>query len=459
MMKDRRPNWLAAIVLACATGFGAGAAQADTLADALVAAYRNSNLLEQNRAVLRAADEDVAQSVAALRPALALAASANYTTPVQSALQDELTGSIGLSAELALFDFGRNRIAIEASQQNVLATRWALVNVEQNVLLNAVSAYMNVWSANETVRLRQSSVNVISEELRAAQDRFEVGEVTRTDVATAEARLAAARSALSAAEGDRAIALETYNAATGNYPTGPINSPPAPPATTSSLDEARSIAQSTHPLIRQAQFQVAGAELNVVAAEPQRSGRIAATAGITMDQDGNDQSRLGLSYNQPLYTGGGNSSLYRQAVARRDQSRSNLHQTALEVTQQVGNAWAQINVARAQLQASDLQIQAAQIALDGAREEASLGARTTLDVLNAEQELLDAQTTRVSAEANRHVAVYQLLSAMGLLTVEHLNLGIPTYNPTAYYDAVRNAPARSPQGEALDRVLQRIGRE
>ncbi len=453
-----RSRRLAAAFLACATALSASAAAADTLADALVAAYRNSNLLEQNRAVLRAADEDVARSVAALRPAIALAARGTYTTPVQSALQDELSGSLALSAELALFDFGRNRIAIQAAQENVLATRWALVSVEQNVLLTAVGAYMNVWSANETVRLRRNSVNVITEELRAARDRFEVGEVTRTDVAIAEARLAAAQSALSAAEGERDIALESYNAATGRYPTGTVSAPPSAPATAASEAEAKAVAQRTHPAIRQAQHQVAGSELTATAAEPARSGRLAASASIATDHNGRDTSQIGLSYNQPIYQGGGNSALYRQAVARRDQARSTLHQTAVEVVQETGNAWARIGVARAQLQASNQQIEAAQIALNGAREEAALGARTTLDVLNAEQELLDAQASRVAAEANRHVAVYQLLAAMGLLTVEHLNLGIPTYDPSAYYNAVRGAPARSPQGEALDRVLQSIGR-
>ncbi|MFC7705831.1 TolC family outer membrane protein [Plastorhodobacter daqingensis] len=436
----------------------APAAKADTLADALVAAYRNSNLLEQNRAVLRASDEDVAQSVAALRPVISFAASTTYTHRAQGFLLEDLSGQAGLSAELTLFDFGRNRLAIDIAQESVLATRWALVNVEQNVLLNAVSAYMNVWSATENVRLRQNSVNVISEELRAARDRFEVGEVTRTDVAIAEARLAAARSSLSAAEGERAIALEAYNAATGAFPTSAVQRPPAPPATAGSLDDAKGIAQRTHPSIRQAQHQVTAAEMSVARAEPARSGRISAGANLAVDQDGNDTSRLSLSYNQPLYTGGANSSLYRQAVARRDQARSSLHQTALEIVQEVGTAWAQLNVARAQLEASDLQIQAAEIALNGAREEAALGARTTLDVLNAEQELLDAQASRVNAEANRHVMVYRVLASMGLLTVEHLNLGIPTYDPSAYYNAVRNAPARSPQGEALDRVLGRIGR-
>lgn len=436
----------------------APAARADTLADALVAAYRNSNLLEQNRALLRAADEDVAQAVAALRPIISFALTTTYTHTQLNQTVEDLNAQAGLTADLTVYDFGRNQLAIQATQESVLATRQALIDVEQRVLLNAVSAYLNVWSTTETVRLRRNSLDVINQELRAAQDRFEVGEVTRTDVAIAEARLAGARSQLSAAEGDRTVALEAYNAATGRYPQGSVNQPPSAPATASSVEEARAIAQRTHPIIRQAQHQVTVSELNAARAETGRSGRIAAGGNLSVDDEGRDTSRLTLSYSQPIYQGGGGSSLYRQAVARRDSARSNLHQTAVEVVQEVGNSWSQLIVARARIDAAGRQITAAQTAYDGVREEASLGARTTLDVLNAQQELLNAQNTRIAAEADRYFAVYRLLASMGLLTVDHLQLGIPTYNPSAYYNAVRTAPAISPQGQALDRVLQRIGR-
>ena len=161
--------------------------------------------------------------------------------------------------------------------------------------------------------------------------------------------------------------------------------------------------------------------------------------------------------NQTLYGGGRLSALQRRALAGKDAARAGLQQTAVGVLQNVGVAWANLAVASASIQASDLQIRAAQAAFDGVREEAAAGTRTTLDVLDAEQELLDARNARLEAEAQRYVAVYQVLASMGLLTVDHLQLGIPTYDPEAYFGAVESAPAHSAQGKKLDRILEKIG--
>lgn len=431
------------------------AARAESLADVLADAYRNSNLLEQNRALLRATDEDVAQAVAALRPVVNFVAGATYTDP---AVGDNLSSSIALTAEVTLYDFGANRLGVDAAREAVLATRQALLSLEQQVLLGAVQAYMDVVSAAEFVRLRQANVRLISEELRAAQDRFEVGEVTRTDVSIAEARLAGARANLAVAEGDLEVAVEAFRAAVGRAP-GTLTGPGRVPATAGSLDEARAVAVRTHPRIRQAQHEVTVAELNAARAKTSTRGRLVGDARIGLDDEGNDSASVGLSFRQPIYQGGALSSLYRQALARRDASRAGLLQSRLSVEQEVGNAWAILQVSRAQIAASDRQIRASSVAFEGVQEEARLGARTTLDVLNAEQELLDARTTRVDASAREVVAVYALLASMGLLTVEHLQLGVPVYDPAGYYNAVRNAPAASVQGQRLDRILERIGRE
>ncbi len=446
---------LATIAVALAV---AAPATAQSLADALVAAYRNSNLLEQNRALLRVDDEDVAAAVARLRPVINFVAGVNYTGAQRGVTVDELNAQLSLSADMTLFDFGANRLGIEAARETVLATREALIGVEQQVLFNAVQTFMNVRATSELLSLRQNNVRLIQQELRAAEDRFEVGEITRTDVAIAEARLAAARSNLAAAEGDLAVAREEYRAATGQGP-GALRAPPALPATAGSMDEAKAIAQRTHPSIRQAQRQVTVAELNVARTQATRRGRVSGGANLSIDDEGRDTSGLSLSYSVPLYQGGALSSGQRQATARRDAARSALHQTAVGVVRDVGNAWARLQVARARIEASDRQITAARTAYEGVREEAALGARTTLDVLNAENELLEAQANRIIAETDRQVAAYALLASMGLLTVTHLNLGIPTYDPSAYFEAVKNAPFRSPQGEQLDRILQRLGRD
>lgn len=439
------------------TSMSAFSARAETLADALVAAYRNSNLLEQNRAVLRAADEDVAGAVAALRPVLAFVAGINHVDP-KPTFGDHLSASLSLTAEMTLYDFGRSQLGVDIAKESVLATREALVGVEQRVLFGAVAAFMDVKSASQSVTINQNSVRVIGEELKAAQDRFAVGEVTRTDVALAEARLAAARATLAAAEGDLAAAREAYKAATGAYP-GALAAAPKPPALPGTLDEARAIAQRSHPAVREAQREVTVSELRVSAAVAQRKPTVTAEAALAVDDNGDDRSSIGIRFVQPIYTGGALSSAHRKAIAARDASRSGLLQTGVTVAQEVGNAWAQIAVSRARIEATDRQIRAATVAYEGVREEAKLGARTTLDVLDAEQDLLDAQAARIEAEASRQIAIYALLASMGLLTVEHLNLGIPTYDPSVYYNAVRNAPATSVQGERLDRILKSIGRD
>ena len=431
-------------------------ASGETLADALVSAYKTSNLLEQNRAVLRAADEDVATAVSSLRPVIAFVASTGYRDPVNPG-QDHLTSTVALSAEMTLFSSGRNRLSVDIAKETVLATREALVGVEQNVLLSAVQAYFGVRSAEENVAINDKSVRVLGETLRATQDQFDVGEVTRTDVALAEAQLASARAGLAAAEGQLAAARESYKAVTGHYP-GTLAAAPKTPALPRTLDEAQAIALRTHPNILGAQHQVAAADLGVALGAAQRLPTVTAEASLAKDQDGVDASSLSLQMQQPLYAGGRLSSVHRKAIATRDQSRAGLRQSSVLVAQNVANAWADIAVARAQISATDRQIAAATIAYDGVREEALLGARTTLDVLNAEQSLLDARSSRITAVANLQVANYSLLASMGLLTVDHLNLGIPVYDPAAYYNAVRNAPPTSVQGKSLDRVLKAIGR-
>ncbi|MGB8812894.1 MAG: TolC family outer membrane protein [Paracoccaceae bacterium] len=444
-------------------------ANAETLADALIAAYKNSHLLDQNRALLRAADEDVATAVADLRPVVNFTLQSTYrdientnqvftgTGFVSVESRDEsLDTQAQLSWDLTLLDFGRNRLAIENAKETVLATREALVDLEQRVLLSAVQAYVNVRLTQDIVALRQSNVRLITQELRAAKDRFDVGEITRTDVAIAESRLASSRANLAAAEGEFTVAREAYKAATGAYP-GKLAGPPAAPKTARSLKEAIAVALRTHPVLKQTQHQVAAADVNVGRAEAAMKPTLGARAIVGLAPGGVESESLSLTLNQTIYAGGKLSALYRRALASREAARAGLHQTAVTVEQSVGNAWSNLEVSDVSIRATELQISAARTAYDGLREEAKLGARTTLDVLNAEQELLDAQAARLSAEATRYFGVYQLLQAMGLLTVDHLQLGIPTYDVSAYYNAVKSAPATSSQGKALDRVLQSIG--
>ena len=458
----RRP-----VIAAMILGASVMPATAESLADTMIAAYRHSSLLDQNRAVLRAADEDVAVAMSALRPVINWVAQHSYQK-VEG--YHNRQSSLALQAQITLYDFGRSQFAIDRAKEAVLATRAALVGIEQDVLLSAVEVYLDVRSSIEQVELQENSVRVLSEERQAAADRFEVGEITQTDVSLADAALASARAGLASAEGALAIARQNYTAVPGRRP-GALAAPPPTPRLPPNTDEARAIAQRTHPAITQAQRSAAAAELGVSAAAAERNPTLTGSVGAsTQRSSGNSPQNLtgnstsdslsaSISMSQTLYSGGRLPAVHRQAMAQRDSARAQLLGASRQVNQAVGTAWAGIEVARAQIVAIDQQIAAAQQAYDGVREEATLGARTTLDVLDAEQDLLQARADKISAEAQLQLAHYQLLAAMGLLTVENLQLGIPTYDPTAYYNAVRDAPFTSRQGESLDRVLRSIGRE
>lgn len=436
------------------------AARADTLASALTSAYNNSGLLEQNRALLRAADEDVAQSVAALRPVISWALSAERTlsSAANTSVVATNSATLSISASLTLYDGGLNQLSVESQKEVVLSTRQTLVGIEQDVLLNAVQAYMSVVRDREFVQLRESNVRVLTEEFRAAQDRFEVGEVTRTDVALAEARLAAARSLLAAAQGTLVQSIEFYRVAVGRSPGAVGAVSPAP--VSQSVSEAKAFAVRNNPSVLEGQHAVAAAEMNIRRAELSLRPTLTLDGFISRDNETNETAQIGLNLGGPIYAGGQISSQIRQLRANRDASRAGLHLTQLNIEQSVGNAFASLQVARASRQASEQQISAARVAFEGVREEATLGSRTTLDVLNAEQELLDAEANRISAQADEVIASYTVLSAMGLLTADHLRLQVQQYDPTAYYNLAKQAPSYdSEQGEALDRILEALGRE
>ena len=447
-------NTFVAILAVATIGFSS-AARADTLADALTAAYENSGLLDQYRALLRAADEDVAQAVSATLPVISWSANATATSPRASGA-DLIAATAQISADLTLYDGGANDLAIEAQKELVLGTREALRRIEQSVLLDAVTAYMQVRSDTEFVTLRQSNVRVLTQEFRAAQDRFDVGEVTRTDVALAEARLAAARSLLASAQGSLARSAEAYVTAVGRKPDALSPAKAAPVSQT--LADAKAFAVRNHPDILQAQHAVSAAELNIKRGEAAMKPSVSLGAQIGFDQDFNVGRSIGVTASGPIYAGGRLSSQVRQFMSRRDAERAALLVTSMGIEQQVANAYSFLEVARASALSSNNQIAAARVAFRGVREEATLGARTTIDVLNAEQELLSAQANLIAAQADEVVASYQVLASMGLLTAAHLRLPVQQYDPAAYYNLVKDAPtARSEQGQALDRVLKAIG--
>lgn len=465
--KKVRTTWRkAGMTLGLIAGLLSSGVQAETLADALVGAYKNSGLLDQNRALLRAADEDVAAAASALKPVLDYSASISndfgrQRSTASSSNVDSQQSDLGLVASLLLYDGGASRLNVEATKETVLATRQNLVSIEQQVLLRAVIAYMTVYATRDAVDLRQNSLRLLQEELRAAEDRFEVGEVTRTDVAQAQASVALAQSDLATAQGDLLQAVEEYRNVVGQTP-GTLSPPPNLPRFETNIDAARASAQRSHPDLLAAQHRVAASELNIKRAEAAVLPTISATGSLGLNDDLGSSNysnvgSIGIELRGPIYRGGSISSGVRRAIALRDQQLGTLYETGKTVSQDVGNAYAALSARRASLAASEERIRAARIAFQGVREEATLGARTTLDVLDAEQDLLDAETARLSDEANLYVAAYSVLQALGRLTAQNLNLGVPLYDPTAYYNLVKNAPtATSEQGKQLDRVLKSL---
>ncbi len=449
---------LAATLFALGSALTPHVAAADTLSDVLADAYSNSDLLEQNRYLLRLQDEGVAQQVAGLRPVLSFIAQSQYDQPA-----DRQTDSIGLSLQWLLYDGGGTRLARDAAQESVLATRQSLVNLEQSVLSDAVSAYINLWQDMQVISVRESNVRVITQQLRAAEDRFDVGEATRTDVAQAEAQLAQARRALVAAQGQLMIDQSLFELAVGRAPNG-LSGPGALPSLPQTQTDAEAIARQSHPAIQALQHSVRANELRLDAARTDYGPELNFEASTGFDPapsaTGEGNTRFTLRLTQPLYAGGRLTSAERSALATLHASQAELNLTTRQVTQGIGNAYAQIRIASASIQASQQQIRASRLAFEGVQEEASLGARTTLDVLDAEQTLLEARIGLIEAQTNLYLASYGLMQAMGLLTVEHLDLNVPEYDPTAYYNAVSGAPIRSltTRGAQLDAVLDRMGR-
>lgn len=452
---------LAGAVCAAAVALPSGA-WAESLGQALADAYRNSGLLEQNRLVLKAADEDAAQALAALRPVLAWSTSARHQYGDFSGSAN--SASIGLNLTHTLYDFGVGKLSVEAAKETVLVTRQQLLSIEQQILLRAVSSYMEVRRALQTVQLRRANVRLLSQELQAAQDRFDVGEVTRTDVSQAEAALAAARAGLTSAEGSLIQAQLEYEAAVGRKP-GDLAPPARLGKVPASVTEAVNIALQNHPAMDVARRQVTLAELTLAQADAVVKPSLDLTAGyqLNRDLDGDFTAKggsIGLSMSGPIYSGGAVASGRRQAVIRRDAQLANLRVVSSDVQLSVGNAFSAVQIARAASAASAEQVRAAEVAFDGVREEASLGSRTTLDVLTQEQALLDARVSYLSAQVDEVLARYSLLSTMGLLTAENLGLAVEIYDPAAYYNMVKNAPAAiSAQGRKLDSALRAIGKE
>jgi outer membrane protein len=437
---------------------------ADTLTDAMRLAYETNPTLILNRAALRATDESVALARSGRRPQLALQANANSANR-GFAFSGTATEnySATLNASLTLFDGGRSRDAVEAAKTSVLAVRAGLKNIEQSVMLSAAQAFLTVRRDQQIVGLARNNVDVLKQQLQAAEDRLAVGAATRTEVAQTRARLAASQAVLAANRGALAISSENYIAVVG---TAPVNLayPPRLPDMPTSLASAEEIALRTNPLMEAAHLKEKVAAIDLRRARNARLPTLSANASVAyretyisgINLSASRSSSAGLTLNQPIYTGGALSASIRQAGAQLERTMAETSNTRAQVRQQVAAAWYQLQIAKASIAATRLQIEASQYAFEGITEEANLGARTILDTLNAKQEVLTAQNSLIKAMHDQRIASYSLLSAVGLLTPENLELGIELYDPTENFNRVQNAPMRTFEaGKVLDNIADR----
>jgi outer membrane protein len=435
---------------------GAGAVSAETLESALAKAYGNNPNLNAQRANVRATDENVAQAKSGYRPQINATADVGRTFSQYDDRQppgffgggeqiSRLTPrGFGVELNQPIFNGFRTDNAVRRAESGVLAAREDLSTTEQNILVNAASAYMNVLRDTAILDLQRNNVEVIDEQLRQTRDRFNVGEVTRTDVAQAESRLAASRSQASQAEASLRASIAQYRQYIGVEPQQLAPGRPLDKLTPRSLDAALKIAFGEHPAIKSAQHAVDAAELQVKIEQGALAPQVGVRASVAQRYDSrssNDealQASAVATLTVPIYEGGQAYAATRQAKEQVGQAQLQADWVRDQVRAAVVSTWGALEAARAQIQAAQAQIDAAETALSGVREEARVGQRTTLDVLNAQQELLTARVNLIQAQRDRVVASYQLVQSMGRLTSRVLGLAVNHYNPKIHYEQVKD---------------------
>src|SRR6476661_4609552 len=483
-------SWLrgGATVIAClAVGvvLCARTATAETLNEALSNTYLINPVLNSERARLRATDEQVAVAISGLRPNISASGDAAFRNQESdvvggsrsnfqtcdvttrgnepafcafldataaaaarpTALPDDgVTHPYGYSVTLShpIFEGFQNLNAIRNAKATVQAGREGLRAVEPTPLLNAVTAYVDVVRDQAVVRLRQTNVDVLTEQLRQTKDRFNVGEVTRTDVAQAEARRSDSITQLYAAQANLKTSRATYEVVIGHPPSNLVHPPSIVHLLPSQLDDAMTLGDGQNPFILTAVYQEEASLYNVAQIE----GELLPEATLNADYT----QRFGLSktlkeqqvftvigrVNVPLYQGGGVAARIRQAKETNNQLKKEVEDARLRIHAEVIANWAQLQATASEIQSAQDALEANRIALEGVREEEKVGQRTTLDVLNAELEYLGSQIQLVTAKRDRVVAEYALYGSVGRLDAQSLGLSVPYYDPFEHYNIVKN---------------------
>jgi len=448
----RMSTFLKAGVALCVLGLPCMAA-AETLDEALASAYQSNPTLLAQRAHLRSQDELVPQALSNWRPSVSVTGSVsrtdsytNTSTPPGSTSTPEV---VGATISEPLYRGGQTTAQTKQAEAQVQAGRAQLLSIEQTVLLNVVSAYMNVVQYQAVVELNKNNEQVLRRQMEATNDRFRVGEVTRTDVAQAESRLSAAHADLVASQGNLQVATANYVTVVGHAPDR-VQAPPALGTLPVSVEAARQSALQGNPTVLQQTYSyeaaLRGIDLQTGKLLPQlalsgsysKTMNGAAFAGMSGDDHYTTKSKsIGLNLTVPIYQQGAEYSAIRQQKSVAGEARVSLDQARRDAVESTGRAWEQLQSSRARIVSYTDQIKAAQTALDGVRRESEVGSRTVLDVLNAEQEFLQARVNLVAAQHDEMVAEYTLKSAIGQLTAQSLSLPVEIYDPVKHYQEVR----------------------
>jgi outer membrane protein len=470
MSNSRRAALLAA---ACSLGLMSGfvsAAQADTLTDAIALAYQTNPSLQQQRATQRANDESVVQAKTAFRPTASLSAdvTGSRTDPSGSGAHVDTAGSgATLSVSQTLYTGGRASANLTAAESDVFAARENLRTVEQNVLIAVIQAYVDVRRDQERLRISQENVAVLTRQLEESNARFEVGEITRTDVAQSQARLAASQALLTSAEAQLAISRASYAAVIGQNPTELAPEPSMASLLPATVEQAFDAAENNNPAVQAARFNESAAAARVASARATRRPTVSARAtlgysagevnGVGEQFKDYDQAVTGaVTASVPLFTGGLTSSQIRAAQERENAAHLAVEAAKRSALQSVSNAWANLLASRSNLVSNEEQVRATRIAFEGVRQEQQVGLRTTLDVLNAQQELRSAELALVGARRDEYVAGAGVLQAMGALNIGSLAPAVEKYDSKTNYDRVNHALGWVPW-EPVVQLIDKVG--
>lgn len=458
-MSIRSGLWLlaaTALVAPVAAPLGIGVARAQsprTLQQALALAYANNPSLQAARASLRATDESVPAAIAGWRPTIVVTGAAGpiggHTVAPDGFGQQvsskayRLEGLASVTVTQPIYTGGKTSATVHKAVNTVMSTRAQLIASEQQVFSNVVTDYVNVIANTQVLQLDINNEQVLAKQLQATNDRFRVGEITRTDVAQAEAALAGATATRQTAEGNLATARSNYQRLVGELPDRLIEPQPLKlPA--KNVQEGRAIAAANNPNVIAALFNDSAAkdnfDLQYSALMPNVS-----IQGTASRNDNTQQNNLRTNSAQvlanltvPIYQGGAEYAAIRQARQLEQQARKTVDDARRTAINQFVTAWETYQAAKATIESTRAQIRSNEIALEGVQREAIVGSRTTLDVLNAEQTLLNSRVTLVQNLASFVTASYSVAAAAGRLTARDLNLNVPLYDETAYYNAVRD---------------------